>query len=144
MKENSITIKGMEKGLKDIKTGIPTLENFDLAKLMVKGFIDGSITKSTTENGKMDLNTETECGEVPKEIAISENGSNLKLMAMESMHGQMEIDMKVCGSNVLSTEKELIFLLIKTLMLANINMESQTVKVPIHGRMELHMLDSSN
>ena len=41
----------------------------------------------------------TVCGEVPKVIVTLENGTNLKLMDMESMCGLTEIDMKVCGNN---------------------------------------------
>lgn len=54
MKENSITIIGMERGSKDIKTATLIMENFDLERLMEKDCTDGLITRSTMVNGKMD------------------------------------------------------------------------------------------
>jgi len=52
LKVNLVTIKGMGKALKDIKTETHTLENFDLEKLKERGFTDGSTMRNMTENGK--------------------------------------------------------------------------------------------
>lgn len=51
-KVNLVTIKEMDKALKDTKTETRTMENFDKVKQKEKVFIDGSTMRSMTENGR--------------------------------------------------------------------------------------------
>jgi hypothetical protein len=72
------------------------------------------------------------------------SGDIQKPKDMESIHGKTAIDMKVSGSNVWNTGKELTFLKTETPILVSIKMESQMEKVNTHGRMGHFMLESSS
>jgi hypothetical protein len=64
------------------------------------GNINGSMESITKGNGLADSDTVLGCGKELKEIAMSDNGSLEKQMAMEFMFGSMEIVTKVNFLNV--------------------------------------------
>ena len=71
-----------------------------MVRCRVKDFTRGPAVILTTESGSTVLNMDTVCGKELLEIAISDSGSKIKLMAMDSTNGLMVIATKVNGSFV--------------------------------------------
>lgn len=97
MRESGRMMSDMEKALKGIKTTINMKGNFKMEKLMVKGFILGSMEKYMMANGKMESKMDMVFGKEFLGILILESGRTARLMVMEFINGKMEISMKESG-----------------------------------------------
>lgn len=100
------------------------------------GNINGSMDSITKGNGLADSDTVLGCGKEQREIAMSDNGSLEKQMAMEFMFGLMEIVTKVNFLNVLSMVRELSVIRVETYTKDSSLKESLMAMVNITGRME--------
>jgi len=99
-RETGSGIKEKDVGLNYSSMAILTRESMSTEKLMVKESTSGTMEKSMTESGSMELRTDMEYGEEQKEILILVNGKLAKLMAMVFMCGRMATNMKESGKLV--------------------------------------------
>ncbi len=86
--------------MNDIQTITNMKVNSSMEKLMERESIHGLMEKSMMESGKEGLKKAMEFGKVCLETHTLESGRTVKQMGMVSIHGKMEIVMKVSGGIV--------------------------------------------
>jgi hypothetical protein len=85
-------------------------------------------------SGSMDWNTAQECGEVSREIAMSENGEWVRPKVMEFIYGLTEIGIKEILKPVLNMVKALKSLQMEIFIRANTLKENLMATVSITGQ----------
>lgn len=128
-------INVVEKDMRDTVTAIHTKEIFCQVKLMEKVSILGPTEKSMMANGPKESRKAMVCGEASSAIAIWDNGTTVKLTAMESINGKTVIATKAAGSTVSNMAKALTFSQTATPILATTMKESLTARAYTNGRM---------
>ena len=109
-KEIGLMTRDMVEAMKNMRMVISIKENIRMEKLMGKVYIFGKMENHMTVNGSMEPRRVMVFGEALIMIHILDSGRTAKQRDMVSMHGKMEIDMKVNGYLVSDMEMELISL----------------------------------
>ena len=139
-KANGSTTSAKAKAWRGTQTETDMRVILSKEKRMARVCITGLTERSTTANGKMESKKATECGKVFSVTATSVSGKTVKPMVMEYISGRMEIDSKVAGRTVSSTEKDLIYLRMEMSTLETMNAVSLKGMVYTSGRTEAYIL----
>ena len=95
MTVNGMLINVMEKVSRYLQMEVSMKDVIIKTKCMVKGNIYIQMVRHIKESGKITWNMEVVCGSILKVIAMLVNGLKDQQQDLESLHKQMQVDMKV-------------------------------------------------